>query len=117
MRKEPACLPVSGDSGSIVCLVPVSALPRRSTRNNRRHALLKILRISQFWLFEVPAPRSSRSITAHGCSFHPHASPLDEPPHCEDKEDAEAQDIGPDSQRESQEYGGHIVVPERLLYK
>jgi len=96
VRKEPACFPISGDSGSIVGLVPaVIALPRRSTRSNRRHALLKRLRSSQFWLFEVPAPRSSRSITAHGRSFHPHASPLDEAPHCEDKEDAEAQDIGP----------------------
>src|SRR4029077_72211 len=117
MRKAPACLPVSGGSGSIGCLVPVSPLPRRSTRSNRRHALLKRLRSSQFWLFEVPAPRSSRSITAHGRSFHPHASPLDEAPHCEDKEDAEAQDIAPESQQESQDYGGHIVVPERLLYK
>ena len=78
---------------------------------------MKILRISQFWLFEVPAPRSGRSITAHGRSFHPHASPLDEPPHCEDKQVDEAQNIGPESQRESQEYSGHTVVPESLLYK
>src|SRR6266849_6324953 len=113
MRKGPASFPISGDSGSIVCLVPDIALPRRSARNNRSHALLKILKISQFWLFEVPAPRSSRSITAHGRSFYPHASPRDEAPHCEDKQDAEAQDIG----QESQDYGGHTVVPERLLYK
>jgi len=79
--------------------------------------VLKIFRITQFWLVEVPAPRSSRRITAHGSSFHPHASPLDEAPHCEEKQEAEAQGIGQYSQIESQDYGGHTVVPEFLLYK
>ena len=79
--------------------------------------MLKKLRTFRLWLFEAFAPWLKRGITAHGRSFPPHASPLDEPPHCEDKEDAEAQDIGPDSQSESQDDGGHIVLPERLLYK
>src|SRR4029077_16702512 len=76
-----------------------------------------ILRLLQSWLFEVGAPRSSGSITAHGRSLHRDASPLDEPPHCKENQDAEAQDVGPECQIERQDDGGHTVIPERLLDK
>jgi len=76
-----------------------------------------MVRLSRFWLFEVLAPRSSGNITAHGRLFHPRTSPFDKPPNCEEKQDAEAQDIGPDSQIVRQDDGGHTVVSERLLYK
>lgn len=76
-----------------------------------------MLRHSQFWLFEVLASRSSGNRTAHGRSFYRHASPLDEPPHCEEQQDAEAQDVGPESQIERQDDTGHTEVPERLLDK
>ena len=76
-----------------------------------------ILGLSRFWLFEVLAPRSRGSITARGRSFHRHTSPLDKPPHYQEQQDAEAQDVGPESQIERQDDGGHTVVPERLLDK
>ena len=76
-----------------------------------------ILRRSQFWLFEVLAPRSSGSITAHGRLFHRRTPPFDKPPHREEKQEAEAQDRGPESQIERQGYGGHTVIPECLLDK
>jgi len=47
----------------------------------------------------------------------PHASHPHEAIHGEDNQEAEAQDIRPERQQESQDYGGHTVVPERLLYK
>lgn len=54
---------------------------------------------------------------AHGRSCHPHAPPPHEPPHREENQADEAQDIRQGSQIESQEYGGHAGLPERLLCK
>ena len=59
----------------------------------------------------------SRGIAVHGRSFHPPPPPRHEPPHGTEKDDAQAQDKRPERQSESQEYGGHTPVPERLLDK
>jgi hypothetical protein len=76
-----------------------------------------MVRLSRFWLFEVLAPLPSRSITAHGRLFHLRTSPFDKPPDCENKQNTEAQGIGPESQIVRQDHGGHTVVTERLLNK
>src|SRR5438132_10252051 len=72
------------------------------------------LRICQYRVFDWSAARLSRGLLSHDRSLDPQASPLHEPPHCEENQTAGAQDIGPASQRESQKYGGHAGLSERL---
>src|SRR5437870_4721934 len=78
---------------------------------------LKKLRICQYRVFDWSEARLSRGLLSHDRSLDPQASPLQETPHCEENQTAAAQDIGPASQRESQKYGGHAGLPERLPYK
>ncbi len=77
-------------------------------------SLPKELRICQYRVFDWSAARLSRGILSHHRSLYPQASPLQEPPHCEENQTARAQDIGPASQRESQKYGGHAGLSEHL---
>lgn len=77
----------------------------------------KKLRICQYRGFDGSAARLSRGMLSHDRSLYPNAPPLHEPPHCEENHTAGAQDIGPASQRESQKYGGHAGLSERLPYK
>src|SRR4029079_6431006 len=117
MRKEAACFPISSTLVR-VCVPFPSSLSLDDGLGTTGPMLRRIiLRISRFWHLDVLAPRSSRNMPAHGRLFPPRTSPFDKPPHCEEKQEAEAQDIGPERQIVRQDDGGHTVVPERLLYK
>ena len=68
-------------------------------------------------LFEASAPRFGRGISADGQSCHPPTTPPHEPPQGEDKQEAEAQDIGAERQKEIRDDDGRTAVIERPLYK
>lgn len=68
-------------------------------------------------LLEAMATRVGRGISADGQSCHPLTTPPHEAPHGEEKQEAEAQDIRPERQKEIQDDDGHTAMTERPLYK
>jgi hypothetical protein len=98
--------PSSGDFGRTGYLVPVIALPGRSTQNHRSHALLRKLSTFHLRLFEVSTSWPNRGISAHGGSLG--AVPPDEFQHRDESQAGDTQYIGPGSKVESQKHGDHI---------